>query len=189
MNPTDGSSWVADSGHNEVVHLAADGTELWRGGSFSDPQSVSVNWADGSCWVADTNNGEVVHLGIVQIWFEDDDPAISYTGTWSQYNHPAASAGHVTYSGQTGATAELTFEGTGLRWHVAKGPMLGKARAWLDGAGPLLVDLYNPSLTLVTLEKTGLSLGTHTVKVEVSGQKNPSSSNYIVDIDAFEVVP
>ncbi len=120
---------------------------------------------------------------------EDDDPAITYTGTWQQHNHPAASAGHLTYSGETGATAEFTFDGTGLRWHVAKGPMGGKAKAWLDGAGPLLVDLYSPSLQLVTLERTGLPVDAHTVVIEVSGEKNPASSNYFVDIDAFEVVP
>ncbi len=128
-------------------------------------------------------------LTVVHTWIEDDDPAIAYSGEWSQYNHPAASAGHVTYSGETSATAEITFEGTGLRWHVAKGPMAGKAKVWLDGAGPFMADLYLPSLTAVTLQKTGLPLTTHTLKIEVSGEKNPSSTNYFVDIDAFEVVP
>jgi DNA-binding beta-propeller fold protein YncE len=66
VNPTDGSCWVTDQGDGpdtgEVVHLAADGTELWRGGGSFDPNAVSVNESDGSCWVADHNNHEVVHL-------------------------------------------------------------------------------------------------------------------------------
>jgi hypothetical protein len=47
---------------DEVVHVAADGTEVWRGGGFSEPASVSVNPNDGSCWVAEHGRGRVVHL-------------------------------------------------------------------------------------------------------------------------------
>jgi len=64
-NPTDGSCWAADSQHYEVVHLQADGVELWRGGgqsSFAFVWSVSVNSSDGSCWVVGSANDEVVHL-------------------------------------------------------------------------------------------------------------------------------
>ncbi len=53
VNPTDGSCWVADWGNKQVVHLAADGTELWRGGSFTSLSQLAVNPADGSCWVTD----------------------------------------------------------------------------------------------------------------------------------------
>ena len=37
-------------------------SEVWRGGSFTNPRSVAVNTADGSCWVADKQANEVVHL-------------------------------------------------------------------------------------------------------------------------------
>jgi uncharacterized repeat protein (TIGR02543 family) len=64
-NPNDGSCWVADTGNSQVVHLAEDGTELWR--SPGEPTyfhvcSVSVNPTDNSCWVADRFNQAVVHL-------------------------------------------------------------------------------------------------------------------------------
>ncbi len=64
INPTDSSCWVADYNGNGVVHLGADGMELWRTGawrssSFTWP--VSANRADGSCWV--TNDDKLVHLG------------------------------------------------------------------------------------------------------------------------------
>jgi len=70
--PEDRSCWVAEQGTwndmmnsfsgSAVVHLAADGTELWRSDAFYGPWSVSVDPKDGSCWVADTNNHRVVHL-------------------------------------------------------------------------------------------------------------------------------
>ena len=52
-NPVDGSCWVADWEHGRVVHLAADGSLLWEGGSFVSPLSVCVDAKDGSCWVGD----------------------------------------------------------------------------------------------------------------------------------------
>jgi len=53
-----------------------------------------------------------------------------------------------------------------------------------------LVDLYNPTAKYqVVLQKTGLAPGNHTVTIEVSGQKNTSSTGYYINIDAFEVVP
>jgi len=75
VNPTDGSCWVADTGNDQVVHLAEDGTQLLRIGCYEDPAvtppvercltapgSVAVNPVDGSCWVADTGGNYLVHL-------------------------------------------------------------------------------------------------------------------------------
>jgi len=70
VNPTDGSCWVTDWDTDDVVHFGADGTELWRGTSFLDPECVAVNPNDGSCWVADSSNGHVVHVsaGGTELW-------------------------------------------------------------------------------------------------------------------------
>jgi len=87
VDPVDGSCWVAQTGHDQIqkavwmktytsvmslaeedassalVHLASDGTELWRRRScFSYPHSVSADPWDGSCWVADACSNQVVHL-------------------------------------------------------------------------------------------------------------------------------
>jgi hypothetical protein len=76
VNSTDGSCWVIEQNDNiplvenpnvmYLVHLAQDGTELWRSAGYSD---VSVNPADGSCWaVSDAN--ELVHLAAdgTELW-------------------------------------------------------------------------------------------------------------------------
>jgi hypothetical protein len=62
VNSSDGSCWVADYENNQVVHLAQNGAELWRGGRFCQPWSVPVDPTDGSCWVGDTYSDQVVHL-------------------------------------------------------------------------------------------------------------------------------
>ncbi len=126
---------------------------------------------------------------VPQLWFEDDDSAIAYTGAWSELAHPAATAGHISYSDETAASAALLFYGTGLRWHLAVGPMAGMADVYLDGGYVGRLDLYRPRLGLIAPQRTGLALGPHTILIEVSGEKDPNSSGYYVDIDAFEVVP
>ena len=63
VNMADGSTWVANRGANEVVHLSSEGATLWSGTGFNQPFHVSANASDGSCWVADRGNNQVVHLG------------------------------------------------------------------------------------------------------------------------------
>jgi hypothetical protein len=58
VDPTDGSCWTGAQ-VGDVVHLAEDGGELWRCGSFARPDCVSANCCSGSCWVADSQAGEV----------------------------------------------------------------------------------------------------------------------------------
>lgn len=128
----------------------------------------------------------------IQTRFEEDDPAITYLGTWNNYSCISCSGGALKYSNQTGAKATFLFNGTGIKWIVTKANMLGKAKVRLDGKPPtgILVDLYSPSPQWqVVLQKIGSTSGTHTLSIEVSGQKNSSSTGYFIDIDAFEVIP
>jgi PKD repeat protein len=129
------------------------------------------------------------YIRVAQRSFDDDDRHITYTGRWTRYNHPQASGGHLTYSGQTGARATLAFYGTGIKWYTAKANNLGKARVWVDGTLLATVDLYSTRQQFVVVAKTGLSRGCHTVVIEVTGRRNPSSNGYLVAIDGFEAVP
>ena len=66
-NASDGSCWVADEGHHEVVHLAENGEELLRLGlPHLHALGVSVDSSDGSCWVGgswvETGHLQVLHL-------------------------------------------------------------------------------------------------------------------------------
>ena len=121
---------------------------------------------------------------------EEDNPAITYTGTWNTYSSPSCSGGAMKYSGQKGAKAEFSFTGTGIKWIVTKAMMMGKAKVYLDGGYMGLVDLYSSSPAYqVVLQKTGLAPGNHTLRLEFSGQKNLRATGYYINIDAFEVIP
>ncbi|NWF76914.1 MAG: hypothetical protein HXY53_10200 [Nitrospirae bacterium] len=125
-------------------------------------------------------------------WFEENDPSpsIDYVGTWNVYNCSSCSDHALMYSNEIGARLNFSFDGTGISWIVTKAPILGKAKVYLDGSYLGMVDLYSPSPQWqVILRKTGLSSGSHTVGIEVSGQKNASSTGYYIDLDALQVLP
>ena len=50
-----------------------------------------------------------------QTWFEEDDPAITYSGPWRTRTCPTCSGGSFAFSPRKRARADFAFEGTGLR--------------------------------------------------------------------------
>lgn len=125
--------------------------------------------------------------------YEENDPAITYAGTWSTLNDSNSSGGSYRHSNDasTPATATLTFTGTGVSWISDPWDDLGIARVYIDDALDATVDLYSATgkYQQVVYNKTGLSWGTHTLKIEVTGTKNSNSAGTWIDIDAFEVMP
>jgi hypothetical protein len=52
------------------------------------------------------------------------------------------------------------------------------------------VDLYSPTPQYQQVwEKTDLAPGAHTLKIDVSGKKNPLSRGRAITLDALEVLP
>jgi hypothetical protein len=167
-----------------------------------------INLADGDCTITPGLDGYAFippsrsvtvagadvtgqDFSAVQTRFEENDPTITYTGTWgSMPTCTSCSGGGLTYSNQIGARAEFSFNGTGIKWIVTRAKMMGKAKVYFDGVYVGMVDLYTstPKFQQV-LQATGLFPGNHTVVLEVSGQKNRNATGYYINIDAFEVVP
>jgi len=57
VNSADGSCWVSAPETGEAVHLASDGSEIWRGPAVPYAGWVAVNPTDGSCWVSGVSGG------------------------------------------------------------------------------------------------------------------------------------
>ena len=122
--------------------------------------------------------------------YEQTNSLLTYAGTWSTLTSSGYSGGSLKRCKTPGASVTVVFEGTGLTWIATTGAAYGKARLTLDGGTSFLVDLYSPALRYKqgVYSTVPLSPGTHTLKIECTGLKNPSASYTYVNIDAFDVV-
>jgi len=96
------------------------------------------------------------------------------------------------YSATTGDYVELKFRGSILIVVFGlKASDRGIANVYVDGKLVKKVDLYNPSPFRNRFEfiSDELDLGEHTVRIEVSGEKNPSSAGYRIDVQGILVDP
>jgi hypothetical protein len=136
--------------------------------------------------------------------YEQNDPSISYTGTWSSSFLSGHSGGSVAFSSEApNATATISFTGTGIDYIAATWFNRGWAAISLDGGPEQLVDLYSPGNNLngpedpvtgvkfqqVLYSASGLTNGPHTLQVRVVGNNGTpgSASPWLVTVDAFDV--
>ncbi len=124
----------------------------------------------------------------VSLRYQDTDRNFLYTGLWSNSASSSASGGCLRTINGAGS-AGITFEGTSAAWVAAKGPGYGIARVTLDGADRGTVDLYSSSTKYLQTvwSATGLDDGTHTLRVEWTGEKNSSATGATINLDAFDV--
>ncbi|MEW2167338.1 glycoside hydrolase family 2 TIM barrel-domain containing protein [Streptomyces sp. NPDC007084] len=126
---------------------------------------------------------------------DDTSARVGYTGSWTHADSSQAwTSGDLnrteSFSKEVNATATTRFQGTGIRVICPKGPNQGIAEISVDGGTPVRVDLYAASKQFQqkVFERTGLAAGEHTVTVKATGDKNASSSDSYVVLDAFETV-
>ncbi|HLC42881.1 MAG TPA: putative Ig domain-containing protein, partial [Methylomirabilota bacterium] len=183
-------------GTTTVTALAASGTSVSASHSWSaagtygvrvmatDALGVSSGWSP--------SLAVVITTGTTTTRYEQTSSAIAYAGTWSNNSNSGASSGSFRSStdSTTPASATFTFTGIGVSWISDVGSNLGIASVYLDGVLDATVDLYNSTRRWqqTVYSRTGLILGAHTLRIVVTGTKNPSSSARRIDVDAFDVV-
>jgi hypothetical protein len=120
---------------------------------------------------------------------EQGDSRLAYKGSWLSYSNAAYTGGNVEYSGSAGASVTIDFSGTYLAWVGAKSSNYGIAKVTLDETTTFEVDCYNPAaLYQQTLWESGtLTSGAHTLKIEVTANKNAASAGTYLSVDAFRV--
>ena len=125
-----------------------------------------------------------------------EDSAAAYAGDW-----------HTVRDGDTGvttkdgivqaafsafSTASFSFSGSGVSWIGFPCEECGFANVYVDGALAATVDTFaptRPSTSTVMFTRTGLDAGTHLLRIETAGSRNPSSAGAWVAVDAFDVIP
>jgi hypothetical protein len=129
--------------------------------------------------------------------FDQTDPSVTYTAGWltnGTVEKRPWSERSGAYINTAGAQATFTFTGTSVKWIGARGPWGGIARVFLDGtlvAGS--VDTYASTEQFqenaILFSAAGLSAGTHSLRIEVTGTRNGAAVDTVVAVDAFDVTP
>jgi hypothetical protein len=120
---------------------------------------------------------------------QEKSGAISYSGGgWKRVRLSGASGGYVRRSLTGGSRATYSFSGTSIAFVSTLGPNRGITQLWLDGSHVATVDLYAATLQKARIVwADGLTPGSHTLQVRVTGTKNPSATKSRIDVDAFLV--
>ena len=119
---------------------------------------------------------------------EQNNSAVSYTGSWYANSGSFNSGGSAVLALDKGSRATFTFTGTDAKWIGYKDAWSGIANVYVDGALKTQIDTYSATdqAQVVLYTISGLSSGTHTLAIEVSGTKNPASQSYWIWADAFD---
>lgn len=113
-----------------------------------------------------------------------------FQGRWTPSDNLAAPIhlGTMTSSLETGASFELEFEGTEVRWYSKLGRDGGIAHVQVDELPPDAVDTYAADeITGVCLYSKTLKPGAHKIRITVSGEQSRYSSGKAIYVDGFQI--
>lgn len=157
------------------------GPNVSRDGHINSPQYAQL---------VSMNNGiRGVGPGVTIV--EDNNPGITYSGTWATSiptgTGYSADNGHFTTT--AGSYAEYTFNGTNIVWSGVRGPDHGTADVYIDGVLDNSVDLYAAHRYVddEIYSKVALSNGPHTLRIVARSDKNTASTGHYVEVDRLKV--
>ncbi len=104
------------------------------------PVRVKVNAAGGTS--RDTAADDFTYE-VAPTRYDDTDPNIAKTGTWTDYSNTSAYGGTYARSSTAGASATIYFTGTKIAWIGMTGSTPGIVDVYLDGAKKTTLDLYS----------------------------------------------
>ncbi|MEU6285424.1 beta galactosidase jelly roll domain-containing protein, partial [Streptomyces sp. NPDC047028] len=123
--------------------------------------------------------------------WDDPDPALHYSGSWSHVADQSYTSGDYrhteSFSNKAGDSVTVPFDGTAVRWIGSKTNNHGYADVYIDGTKVSTVDDSGSENQAVIFQKTGLTAGSHELKIVVSGRHSTGSTDDFVSVDAVDV--
>lgn len=122
---------------------------------------------------------------------DDTNSSIIYSSTWTAGTYASCYNGTQHTTNTANNYAQFTFNGTSITWIGAKWNNRGYTDVYIDGVLQTTVDAYDPSnqIQQVLYQKSGLSSGSHTIKLVCKGTKDTGAYDCVTDVDAFEYTP
>ncbi len=171
-------------------------TAMARGNPDDGTQFVYLRQANASSTATVTTHLALDAAPTFSYTYDDANPALSYAGTWFHANPSDANYTGGDYdqteswSATAGSSVKVGFSGTSVRWIGPTNTNGGIANVLIDGTKVATVDTYSPGgkqVQQVLFQTTGLAAGSHTLEIDVTGQKNSASSSATVVVDAIDV--
>jgi DUF1680 family protein len=108
--------------------------------------------------------------------------SITFRGHWND-------AAPFRFTNAVGATAESSFEGTGIRWLGFRFDDAGRAEVAIDGKVAAQVSQYGPGRGLpFDWSHKHLKPGRHTIKLTLLGEKDSPSRDRYINVAGFEIL-
>jgi hypothetical protein len=181
----------------DVLRLAFVPTSVIADGKpLEAREALSANgyrvWplAEGDCLLT------IRHDDLRRVVVEGDDPqqevednSLAYEGAWSAEPSAHASGGGLHTASQAGAAMSFVFEGNQVRLIGSAAPDGGRAEVYLDEGKQLAgIDFWCPQVRhqQVLYYRNGLGQGKHSLRIVVSGAKNPLSRGTRAFVDAVQ---
>lgn len=125
----------------------------------------------------------------VYSYIDNKSNAVRYSGRWSSQNNGSDFKGSMSYSAVSGNYAEMSFRGKHVAVAVRKGRSGGKCNVYVDGRLVASnVDTYATSSKFKkVIYKGDLNAGSHTVRLEATGQKRWAARGANVMFDYFKI--
>jgi beta-galactosidase GanA len=129
--------------------------------------------------------------GPVSYTYDDNDPALQYTGGWDHVANQSYTGGDYqkteSFSPTAGDSVTVPFTGSTIEWIGSKSGNHGLADVYLDGVKQQTVDTYGNASQAVLYKATGLTDAPHSLKIVVTGTKTADSQGTYVSIDAIDL--
>jgi hypothetical protein len=111
----------------------------------------------------------------------DRAPAITYASTWKTARFSAYAGRSVSYATRKGASASMTFTGTGIAWVGPVGPTRGTARVYIDGKAVGTVNLRQSTFRgRSVVFARALPAGKHTIRIVVTSSGRPVAIDELI---------
>lgn len=124
-------------------------------------------------------------------YYQDTNDMLLYDGIWETYDSSLASGKTYTSTNNSYSSVEFNFEGKGIAYYGQKDSKQGIAKVTLDNE-VTYVDLYSSKsgYRQKLFSKTGLSDGTHTIKIEWTGKASKSGKKTAtnINVDLLQVL-
>lgn len=119
--------------------------------------------------------------------YEIGDEQVQLKGNWTKVASDYTSNGDYLYSQDEQASVTLRFTGEKVRLHYLYFWDFGIFDVYIDDRKVATIDGYNTQSMVASSEIFFVEPGTHTLRIENSGRKNPTSQGMTLSLDAIDI--